>query len=78
MVTTTAIVKLSDRANQVVNIVKAKYDLRDKSAALNKLIAEYEDEVLDRALKPSLIKKIQKIEKNGKFVRINALEDLWK
>lgn len=32
-------VKISDRTNQVLNIVKAKYNLKDKSAALDLVVA---------------------------------------
>jgi len=75
--TTTAIVKLTDTANIVVNIVKAKYDLKDKSEALNKLIEEYSTELLEPELKPEFIKRIKTIEKKGKFIKINNLNELW-
>ena len=35
-------VKMSDRTNQVLNIVKAKYNLKDKSAAIELVVARYE------------------------------------
>ena len=76
--TTTAIVKLSDEANRVVNIVKAKYDLKDKSQALNKLIEEYENEVLESELKPEYVAKIRKLEKTAKFIKIKDFKEIWK
>jgi hypothetical protein len=59
----TAIVKLSDEANQVINIVKAKYALRDKSEAINQLAIEYEQELLEPELRPEYVKKLEKIDK---------------
>jgi hypothetical protein len=40
-------VKMSDRTNQVLNIVKAKYNLKDKSAALDLVVAQYEEKILE-------------------------------
>lgn len=36
-------VKISDRTNQVLNIVKAKYNLKDKSAAIELVVARFEN-----------------------------------
>lgn len=73
----TAIVKLDEEANQVINIVKAKYNLKDKSEAINKMAEEYEAEVLEPALRPEYVKKIKGLEKKGKFVKVEKIEDLW-
>lgn len=59
----TAIVKLKDRTNRVINIVKAKYELNDKSQAIDKIVEEYEDLVLDPAMRPDYIEKLKRIEK---------------
>lgn len=59
----TAIVKLSDEANHVINIVKAKYALRDKSEAINQLAIEYKHELLEPELRPEYVKKLERIEK---------------
>ena len=40
-----AIIKISERTNRVLNIVKAKYGLKDKSEAINLVAKEYEEEV---------------------------------
>ena len=50
-------VKMSDRTNQVLNIVKAKYNLKDKSAAIELIVARYESEVLETELKPEYMRK---------------------
>jgi hypothetical protein len=51
-------VKISDRTNQVLNIVKAKYNLKDKSAALDLVVAQYEEKILDPRYSPEFIKEI--------------------
>jgi len=69
----TAIVKLDESANRVINIVKAKYDLRDKSAAINKMAEEYGEEILEPELRPEYIEKLRKIGKE-KSVRIKDVD----
>ena len=58
-----AIVKISDRANRVLNIVKAKYGLKDKSEAINVMAEEYEEEILEPVLRHEYIEKLEKIRK---------------
>ncbi len=57
-------VSLTKYSNHVLNVVKAKYDLKDKSAALNKFIEDYAGEEVEREVKDSYIKKILKIEED--------------
>jgi hypothetical protein len=54
-------VKMSDRTNQVLNIVKAKYNLKDKSAAIELVVARYESEMLEPELRPEYIEKMERI-----------------
>lgn len=58
-----AIVRISDKANRVLNIIKAKYELKDKSEAINFMAKEYEEEILEPELRPEYIKKLEKIRK---------------
>ena len=58
-----AIINVNDRTNQVLNIVKAKYNLKDKSEAINVMAQKYEENVLEPELRPEYIKKAQKIMK---------------
>jgi len=58
-----AIVDLDDHANRVINIVKAKYGLQDKSEAINTITKQYEEEILEPELRPEFIEKLKKIEK---------------
>lgn len=54
-------VSLNKYSNQVLEVVKAKYGLKDKSQALNKFIEDYGENELEREVKDSYIKKILKI-----------------
>lgn len=58
-----AMINISDHTNRVLNIVKAKFNLRTKSDAINVMAQEYEDELLEPQLKPSFIAKMKVIEK---------------
>ncbi len=54
-----AIIDIDDRTNRVINVVKAKYGLRDKSQAIEVMAAEYEGEVLEPELRPEFIEKMK-------------------
>ncbi len=58
-----AIININDRANRVLNIVKAKHGLRNKSDAINKVVNEYGRSLLEPELRPEFIEKIKKRQK---------------
>ena len=58
-----------------LNIIKAKYGLKDKSAAINKMAAEYEDVILEPELKPEYIEKLKKIQKQ-EVIEVGTVENL--
>ena len=51
-------VSMTEYTNKVLNVVKAKYDLKDKSEALNKFIEIYGVEEVEPEVKEEYIKKI--------------------
>lgn len=55
-------VSLNDYTNRVLAVVKAKYDLNDKSQALNKFIEMYGENEVEPRVKESYVKKVLKIE----------------
>ncbi len=59
----TAIVELDEEANHVINIVKAKYGLNDKSQAINQMAKEYGAEILEPELRPEYVEKLKRLEK---------------
>ncbi len=71
-----AIVDMGDREDRIVNVVKGKYGLKNKSEAVNLIIQKYEEEFLEPELRPEFIEKIKAIEKSKKFNRYSSLEDL--
>ncbi|MGD6933786.1 MAG: DUF2683 family protein [Candidatus Bathyarchaeia archaeon] len=64
------VIDLGERESRVINIVKAKYGLKDKSQALSVIIKRYEECELEPQLKPEFSKEIENIVKNGKFVKV--------
>ncbi len=69
------VVELSEHANRVVNVVKAKEGLRGKSEAIERIVEEYEEKVLDPNLRPEFIEGLQRIRK-GKFRKIRSLGEV--
>jgi Protein of unknown function (DUF2683) len=70
-----AIINIDERTNRILNIIKAKYGLKDKSAAINQMAAEYEKEILEPELRPKYIEKLKEIEKQ-KTINIGTIENL--
>lgn len=71
-----AIINIDNHTNQVLNIVKAQYDLKDKSEAIEKVVDIYEEEVMDPELKPEYIEKIKKIRKE-KSIKMKSFEERY-
>jgi hypothetical protein len=69
------VVELSDHANRVVNVVKAKEGLKGKSAAIERIVEEYEEKILDPALRPEFVADVQQIRK-GRFRKVSSLDDV--
>jgi len=65
-----SIVDLSERENRIINVVKAKYGLKDKSQALSIILKRYEECELEPQLRPEFIEEIEEARKHGKFVRV--------
>lgn len=65
-----AMINISDEANQILNIVKAKHNFKDKSEAIDFVAKEYGEQVLEPELRPEFIERIRAAEK-GKFIRID-------
>ncbi len=55
-----AMINISDQANQIINIIKAKHNLKDKSKAIEQVILEYGAEMLEPELRPAFIEKMKK------------------
>ena len=56
-----AIINIDEHTNRILNIVKAKYCLKDKSSAIEFMAMQYEEEILEPELRPEYIEKAKKI-----------------
>lgn len=72
-----AIININENTNRLLNILKAKYGLKDKSEAIEKMAEKYEEEILEPELRPEYIKKLEKIRK-GKYTQYKSVEELRK
>ena len=72
-----AIINIKENTNRVLNILKAKYGLKDKSQAIDLMAKGYEQEILEPELRPEYIKKAEKIMKE-KPIRVGTPNNLRK
>lgn len=72
-----AMIEISEEANQILNIVKARYNLKTKSDAITKIVIECGGNILEPKLRPEYLEKLQKIRK-GKYIKYDSIEELRK
>jgi len=65
-----AIVNIDEDANRILNIVKAKENLKDKSDTINLILNIYGKEMLEPELKPEFIHELLKAQ-NEETVEIS-------
>ena len=58
-----ALVKINDNTNRILNIVKAKFGLNDKSEAIEFVVSKYIESENEPELKPEFIQKMEEIKK---------------
>ncbi len=72
-----AMININEGANRVLNIIKAKYGLKDKSEAINLVVSEYEQEFLEPELRPEYIENALSIHKQSS-IKIGTIGNLRK
>jgi len=72
-----ALIELNLNTNRVLNVIKAKYDLKDKSEAITHLVNNYIEESGEPELRPEFIEKIKRIEKQ-KSIRVDDFAKRYK
>lgn len=78
----TARITLDNYSNRVLNVIKAKFGLSDKSAALNKLIELHGDEYVEREVDEKYLEKLASIEEKHfkknkkKTITLKELDEL--
>ncbi|MBS3117729.1 DUF2683 family protein [Candidatus Woesearchaeota archaeon] len=70
-----AIINLNEHENRVLQIVRGKFGLRNKTEAINLIINKFEEHFLEPELRPEYEKELLKIDK-GKFKRFSNVEEL--
>ena len=55
-----AMINVSEKANQILNIVKARHNFKDKSQAIEFIAVEYGSEMLEPELRPEYVEKMKK------------------
>ena len=73
-----SIISLDEHKDRILNIIKGKYGLKNKSEAVNLVIEKFEEEFLEPELRPEYIEKIRDIEKRGRFKEYKSLKALRK
>ncbi|KYK32589.1 MAG: DUF2683 family protein [Theionarchaea archaeon] len=58
-----AIIDISEHANRIISIDKAKYGLKNKSEAINLMAEQYAEEILKLKLRPEYVEKTKKRQK---------------
>ena len=71
------IIEIGEREDRVLNIVKAKFGLKNKSEAVAVITKTYEESFLEPELRPEYLEKLQKIRK-GKYFKFDSIDDLRK
>jgi len=72
-----AIVNLGENENRILDIVKGKFGLKNKSDAINLVIEKFEENLLEPELRPEYVEKLKKIDKQkGKFKEFVSIAEL--
>ncbi|HIG94224.1 MAG: hypothetical protein QT05_C0003G0011 [archaeon GW2011_AR13] len=73
-----AMIEISKEANQILNIIKARYNLKTKSEAISKIVIEWGANIIEPELRPEYLEKLGKIEKEGYGETFNSIDQLRK
>lgn len=73
-----AMIEIPEEANQILNIVKARYNLKTKSEAIAKIVIECGGNILEPELRPEYLEKLKRIEKEGYSETLNSIKQLRK
>ncbi len=70
-----SIIDIEENEDRILNIVKAKYGLKNKSQAMAMIIKIYGESFLEFELRPEYLEKLKKIDK-GKHIPFKDINDL--
>ncbi|MDG6990928.1 MAG: DUF2683 family protein [Nitrososphaerota archaeon] len=69
-----AIVEIDEEANRVINVIKAQYDFKDKSQAINELARQYKVLILESGVRPEYLRRLEKI-RSGPIIRVGSAKE---
>ena len=71
-----AMINISPEANHILNIVKARYTLKDKSEAIIKVVEAYGQDFLEPGLRPEFVEEMKKVSKE-KTIKVNNFSERY-
>lgn len=60
---TSAVVNLTDANNRLLNMIKAQFDIHNKSDAINFVVEKFAEAELQPKLRPEYVRKLKRIAK---------------
>lgn len=73
-----AIINFGEHEDLILNVIKGKFGFRNKSDAVNFVISEFEENLLEPELRPEYVEKIKNLEKFGRFKSYKSISALRK
>ncbi|MEX0920315.1 MAG: DUF2683 family protein [Candidatus Pacearchaeota archaeon] len=70
-----AMIDIPEDVNHVLNIVKARFNLKDKSEAISRVVSGYGEDILEPELRPEYVKKAKNIMRE-KAVTLGNVKEL--
>jgi len=76
-------IELSPQANRILNVVKAKYNLKDKSEAINKFLEIHGHDLIEEEIREDYVKEVlERVDKHmrnhkGRKMTIAQLDALF-
>ena len=71
-------ININERSNKILNIIKAMYSLKNKSEALDYVMKDYEEKLLQPELRPEFIKEMKKSIKTADLIEYSSINELRK
>ena len=73
-----SIIDIGEREDRILNIVKAKYGLKNKSQAVSFIAGKYEDAFLEPELRPEFVEKLKRVRAEGYGEEFSSIQELRK
>lgn len=70
------IINVSENRDRILNIIKAQQGLKNKSQAVEFVLDIYSDSFLEPELRPEFVEKLKRIDREGRFIKFNSVEEL--